>query len=144
MSKDEKVFNCPNCGVNVFESGIIEVLYGATTTIDIKFDSGEPENMYPETDHFDDQWVDCKNCSKTIPGLTAVELIGFFEGSGEFGSFTVTVEIIDLKDPVGQPAYENVKALTKDHAIDIVKKRLSEMNLVEVNDYKIETCYINE
>lgn len=121
---NDRIFKCPNCEVNVFESGIVEVPSGGV----IKFDQ------------IVNQWVTCEKCSKTIPGITTEDLLFYFEGINDFNFFTL--EITNLKDQMNQPvSKKNVEALTENHAIEIVKKELEDKGLVEMKDYKIDTCY---
>ena len=82
----ERVVHCDNCGCNIFNQGIIEVVNGGIAETDITFFL--PIANIGETDikSFTDQAVRCIACDKTLceGNITASEIMDFYEGVTDY------------------------------------------------------------
>jgi len=83
------LFICSECGANLIEHGIKEVLSGGITETLINFSEIETKEgikkeakiEHPETTDFDEQWIVCLSCEKELHDRTAVEIIEAFENN---------------------------------------------------------------
>lgn len=84
----ERVVHCNNCGCNIFEHGITEVIYGGTGETDITFNGKTPNTIFGPTDisNFTDQVTYCLNCGQILwdGNIPASEIINFYEGETEY------------------------------------------------------------
>lgn len=85
----ERVVHCNNCGCNIFEQGIIEVIIGGYAETDVFFGG----KRYPTVDfgttridEAENQRVECHNCHKVLceGEIAAWEIIEFYEGHTEY------------------------------------------------------------
>ncbi len=88
MSENMNLFKCPECGADLREVGIQEVLVDCFAVTEIKFDkeTKKIDMGKTEIDDFIEQRVVCLGCSSELYDRTAIEIMDAFREDEQEGS----------------------------------------------------------
>ncbi len=79
-----KEIKCPNCGADLLEVGIQEILIGCNVTADIKFNKKDKKILLGKTEigDFAERSFTCLACNGTISEFSAIEMMDTLNEEG--------------------------------------------------------------
>ncbi len=73
------IFTCSECGANLIEAGITEVLFNCIAETKITFTKGDFKKSSADVYEPDNEWVLCGACGAELRGRTSEKIIDAFE-----------------------------------------------------------------